>query len=241
MNAPVPERAEVVVVGAGLAGLAAATVLTDAGRDVVVVEASDDVGGRVRTDEVDGFLVDRGFQVLLTAYPEVDRQLDRAALRLRAFDPGALVRIGERFHAVGDPFRQPGRLLSTAVAPVGSPLDKLRLLALRRRLRSTPVPQLLRGEDIDTAGALRDERFGSAMIERFFRPLVGGIQLDPGLTASRRMFDTIFRTLSKGDAAVPAAGMGAIPRQMASRLDPLRLHLECPAVSIEPGKVTVDR
>jgi phytoene dehydrogenase-like protein len=189
---------------------------------------------------VDGFLVDRGFQVLLTAYPELDRQLDRAALRLRAFEPGALVRIGDRFHAVGDPFRRPGRLLSTAMAPVGTPLDKLRLLSLRRRLRAATVPQLLRGQDVDTAVALRDERFGSTMVDRFFRPLVGGIQLDPDLTASRRMFDTIFRTLSEGDAAVPAAGMGAIPRQMAARLDPRTIHLNRPASRVEPGRVTLE-
>ena len=239
MTTVVPRRAEVVIVGAGLAGLAVATTLTEAGREVVIVEASDDVGGRVRTDEVDGFLVDRGFQVLLTAYPELDRQLDRAALRLRAFEPGALVRIGARFHAVGDPFRRPGRLLSTAMAPVGTPLDKLRLLSLRRRLRSRTVPQLLRGQDVDTAHALRDQRFGPAMVERFFRPLVGGIQLDPDLTASRRMFDTIFRTLSDGDAAVPAAGMGAIPRQMAAQLDPRSIHLNRPATRVEPGRVVL--
>ena len=240
MTPVAPHRVEVAVVGAGLAGLAAATALTEAGREVVVVEASDDVGGRVRTDEVDGFLVDRGFQVMLTAYPELDRQLDRAALRLRAFEPGALVRIGDRFHAVGDPFRQPGRLLTTALAPVGTPLDKLRLLSLRRRLRATTVPQLLRGRDVDTADALRDARFGSTMVNRFFRPLVGGIQLDPDLTASRRMFDTIFRTLSEGDAAVPAAGMGAIPRQMAARLDPRTVHLNRPASRVEPGRVTLE-
>ena len=241
MTTVVPDRAEVVVVGGGLAGLAAARVVAEAGRDVVLVEASDDVGGRVRTDEVDGYLVDRGFQVLLTAYPEVDRQLDPAALRLRAFEPGALVRVGDRFHAVGDPFRQPGRLVSTALAPVGTPVDKLRLLALRRRLRATGVPQLLRGEDVDTADALRNDGFGTTMVERFFRPLVGGIQLDPGLTASRRMFDTIFRTLSDGDAAVPAAGMGAIPRQMAARLDPRTIHLQRRAARVEPGRVTLDR
>ena len=239
-RAPVPQRAEVVVIGAGLAGLAAARVLTDADRDVVVVEASDDVGGRVRTDEVEGFLVDRGFQVLLTAYPELDRQLDTDALRLRSFEPGALVRIDDRFHAVGDPFRQPGRLLSTAVAPVGTPLDKLRLLSLRRRLQATTVPQLLRGRDVDTADALRQDRFSPAMVERFFRPLVGGIQLDPDLSASRRMFDTIFRTLSDGDAAVPAAGMGAIPRQMATRLPSGTVHLECPASHVQPGQVTLE-
>ena len=221
-----PDRADVVVVGAGLAGLAAATVVADGGHSVAVLEASDDVGGRVRTDEVDGFLVDRGFQVLLTAYPELDRQLDRAALRLQAFDPGAMVRIGDRFHVVGDPLRRPGSLLSTVAAPVGTPVDKLRLLALRRRLRSSTVPQLLRGQDVDTAEALREEQFGPNMVERFLRPLIGGIQLDPELTTSRRMFDTIFRTLSEGDAAVPAVGMGAIPRQMAARLDPGWVHLE---------------
>ncbi|MFA9564496.1 MAG: FAD-dependent oxidoreductase, partial [Acidimicrobiales bacterium] len=234
-----PDRADVVVVGAGLAGLAAATVVADGGHSVAVLEASDDVGGRVRTDEVDGFLVDRGFQVLLTAYPELDRQLDRAALRLQAFDPGAMVRIGDRFHVVGDPLRRPGSLLSTVAAPVGTPVDKLRLLALRRRLRSSTVPQLLRGQDVDTAEALREEQFGPNMVERFLRPLIGGIQLDPELTTSRRMFDTIFRTLSEGDAAVPAVGMGAIPRQMAARLDPGWVHLEHPALRVEPGRVTL--
>ena len=234
-----PDRADVVVVGAGLAGLAAATVVADGGHSVAVLEASDDVGGRVRTDEVDGFLVDRGFQVLLTAYPELDRQLDRAALRLQAFDPGAMVRIGDRFHVVGDPLRRPGSLLSTVAAPVGTPVDKLRLLALRRRLRSSTVPQLLRGQDVDTAEALREEQFGPNLVERFLRPLIGGIQLDPELTTSRRMFDTIFRTLSEGDAAVPAVGMGAIPRQMAARLDPGWVHLEHPALRVEPGRVTL--
>lgn len=239
-GSPVPERTETVVIGAGLAGLAAAMVLSEAGREIVVLEGSDDVGGRVRTDEVDGFLLDRGFQVLLTAYPELDRQTDVAALRLRPFEPGAMIRIGGRFHAVGDPFREPGRILSTVGAPVGSPVDKVRLLALRRRLRKTPVPELLRAEDLATDRALRGDGFSSRMIDRFFRPLVGGIQLDPTLAASRRMFDTIFRTLSDGDAAVPAAGMGAIPRQMAARLDQRAIHLDARVVSVAPGKVTLD-
>src|SRR4051794_25022037 len=98
-----PARTDIVVVGAGLAGLSAARTLTDAGRDVLVLEASDRVGGRVRTDVVDGFRLDRGFQVALTAYPELTRQFDLAALDLRAFEPGALVRVGGRFHTVGDP------------------------------------------------------------------------------------------------------------------------------------------
>src|SRR4051812_44688975 len=102
-----PERADVVIVGAGLAGLSAARILTDAGREVLVLEASDGVGGRVRTDTVDGFRLDRGFQVALTAYPELQRQFDLDALDLRAFLPGALVWADRRFHAVGDPRRMP--------------------------------------------------------------------------------------------------------------------------------------
>ncbi|MSV85614.1 MAG: FAD-dependent oxidoreductase, partial [Actinobacteria bacterium] len=90
------DQCDVVVVGAGLAGLTAARTLTQAGRLVLLLEASDGVGGRVRTDQIDGFHVDRGFQVLLTAYPELERQLDLDALDLREFDPGALLWFGER-------------------------------------------------------------------------------------------------------------------------------------------------
>ncbi|MDA8062216.1 MAG: FAD-dependent oxidoreductase, partial [Actinomycetota bacterium] len=121
------DRVDVVVVGAGLAGLAAARHLEDAGRSVVVLEASDGVGGRVRSDRVDGFVLDRGFQVLLTAYPEARRMLDYGSLRLCRFEPGALVRHAGRFVEVADPLRVPAKALATARAPVGSALAKARL------------------------------------------------------------------------------------------------------------------
>lgn len=221
---------DAVVVGAGLAGLSAARVLHEAGRTVRVLEASDGIGGRVRTDHVDGFLLDRGFQVLLTAYPEAQRQLDYGALRLRSFEPGALVRRDGRFHTVGDPFRRPTTAPATALAGIGSIGDKLRIAALRRRVRSGNAADLLRGADRSTVDMLRDRGFSSAMIDRFFRPLFGGIQLDPSLTTSSRMFDVIFRSLSEGASAVPADGMGAIPAQMASHL---------PAGCVELGRVVV--
>ncbi|MFN8709921.1 MAG: FAD-dependent oxidoreductase, partial [Planctomyces sp.] len=82
----------VVIVGGGLAGLTCAKTLVRAGIETILLEASDEVGGRVRTDEVDGFLLDRGFQVLLTAYPEAKQQLDYSALQLQAFEPGSLIR-----------------------------------------------------------------------------------------------------------------------------------------------------
>ncbi|MCE2764372.1 MAG: FAD-dependent oxidoreductase [Ilumatobacteraceae bacterium] len=240
MTAPLPERSDVVVVGAGLAGLSAARLLRERGHDVTVLEASDGIGGRVRTDRVDGFLLDRGFQVLLTAYPEMKRQFDVDALDLRAFDPGALVWMNGRGHTVSDPFRKPSTLLATATAPVGTPLDKGRIAVLRARVRRGDGSQLLRGDDITTAEMLRGAGFSERMVRRFFTPLVGGIQLDPNLDASRRMFDVVFRMLSQGDAAVPAHGMGVIPAQLASRIDAGSIHLSTPVTAIHSDGVEVD-
>jgi phytoene dehydrogenase-like protein len=219
--------APVVVVGAGLAGLACATALHTAGRPVRVLEAGDGVGGRVRTDVIDGYRCDRGFQVMLTAYPEAHRQLDMDALDLRRFDPGAVVHLGSERSVIADPFRAPQRLVASALSPVGSPIDKLRVTLLRRRVRRVHPASLLQGDDRSTLDELRAEGFSERMIDRFFRPLFGGIQLDPELATSRRMFDVIFRMLADGDSAVPATGMQAIPEQMAARL---------PAGTIELGR-----
>lgn len=236
--ANVADNPEVVVVGAGLAGLAAALHLQATGRRVTVLEASDGVGGRVRTDVIDGFLVDRGFQVLLTAYPEVHEVLDVDALRLGAFEPGAVIRHGGRFHHVSDPFRRPLEAPRTALTPVLSLADKLRVARLRRRVTRGPAVDLLRAPDATTEERLRAEGFSSAAIDRLFRPLFGGIQLDPGLGTSARMFDVVYRCLATGDSALPAAGMGAIPNQLADRLAPGTVRLGTEVVAVESTGVT---
>ncbi len=237
---PLPAHAEIVVVGAGLAGLAAARELRRANREVLVLEASDDVGGRVRTDVVDGFRLDRGFQVLLTAYPELQRQFDLVALELRSFEPGALVWDGMTLHLVGDPLRRPVTAWRTATAPIGSLADKVRLLVQRVRLRRTAAPDLLRQPDISTLRALEEQGYSARIVERFFRPLVGGIQLDPTLHTSRRAFDVVLQSLFAGEVAVPAAGMGAIPAQLASHLPAGVVHLDTTVTDVGPGEVVAE-
>ncbi|WP_040495245.1 NAD(P)/FAD-dependent oxidoreductase [Ilumatobacter nonamiensis] len=227
----------VVIVGAGLAGLSCAVHLHEAGVPVEVYEASDGVGGRVRSDRTDGFILDRGFQVALTAYPELQRQLDTAALDFRAFEPGALVWRNGKGSVVADPFRRPSQIVSTTIAPIGNPLDKAKVAWLRAKLRRGDPARLLEGTDVTTSAALIHAGFSPTIIDRFFRPLAGGIQLDPQLADSRRVFDITFRMLADGDAVVPASGMQAIPDQLAARLPTGTVRLGAPVASASATSV----
>ena len=208
----------VVVVGAGLAGLSCARVLRERGADVTVLEASDDVGGRVRTDQVDGFLLDRGFQVIFTSYPAAQKHLDMAALNLRAFDPGAIIAHGARLHTLGDPLRDPTSALRSVLADVVSPKDKMLTALLALKLRSQSIEQILSGPDCTTLDYVRRRGFSRHYVERFIRPFYGGVFLDRSLKTSAKCFKFDFKMLAEGSAAVPAEGMRAIPAQLAAPL-----------------------
>lgn len=227
----------VVIVGAGLAGLTCARRLQERNVPVTVFEAADAVGGRVRTEVIDGFRLDRGFQVLLTAYPAAQRWLDYAALELRAFPPGAEVRTGQGWQRVADPRRRWGDLNQSLRADVGSVTDKLRVVrwALRSRLTTGEFPWDQR--ETSSHAALRDQGFSDQMIERFWRPWLSGIFLESDLQTSSRMLEFVFRMFARGQTTIPRQGMQAIPEQLAAGLPPGTVELNQPVVAIHPDRV----
>ncbi|MFB6126416.1 MAG: NAD(P)/FAD-dependent oxidoreductase [Halolamina sp.] len=207
----------VVVVGAGLAGLVAARHLADAGHEVSVFERRESVGGRVRSREVDDVVCDRGFQVLFTSYPAVRRELDLDALDLRRFTPGACIgRDGQR-SVLSDPLRDPGALVESAFNREVTTVDKLRTLLLERDVRRDDPESLFDGDDATIREYLQGRGFSERYVERFVAPFYGGITLDRSLSTSKQVFEYTFRAMSHGAIAVPADGMGAIPRQLAAR------------------------
>mgnify|MGYP001811766346 CR=1 FL=1 len=230
--------ADVIVVGAGLAGLVCARHLHRSGLQVLVIEASDGPGGRVRTDDVDGFLLDRGFQVLLTAYPVTRSELDFGRLELRPFEPGALVRTGGAFHRVSDPFRRPSAALATLRAPIGSLGDKRRVALLALRVRRGSLTELFERPEMSTRSYLATRGFSDRMIDTFFKPFLGGVFLDPSLETSSRMFEFVFRMFGEADVAVPARGMGALSAQLAADLPPGSIRLNSRVESVSSTIVT---
>ncbi|MBL9163087.1 MAG: FAD-dependent oxidoreductase [Planctomycetaceae bacterium] len=231
---------DVVIVGGGLAGLCCALQLKQRGVSFLLVEASDGIGGRIRTDLVAGFRLDRGFQVFLTSYPEAKQRLDYEALQLRPFLPGALVRHGEKFHLLTDPWRRPFAAMRSLASPIGSFADKWRVARLRSRSLHGSDEDQFRDPELTTLQSLQDAGFSNSMIDRFFRPFLGGVFLDPDLRTSSRMLHFTFRMFSLGSACLPADGMEAIPRQLASALPPSAIRLNARVVRVQAGAVSLE-
>ena len=229
----------VVIIGAGLAGLSCARELKSAGVPSIIYEASDDVGGRVRTDHFDGFRLDRGFQVFLTAYPEAARQLDYAQLDLAKFEAGSLIRTNNKLHRLTDPWRKPARIIETAVSPPGRLKDKLLIGLLRWRSNRQSLEDIFSGPDIPTERELDRLGFSNQMIEQFLRPFLGGVFLDDQLITSSRMMYFVFRMFSRGDTTLPALGMHEIPRQLAGDLPEDSIRLGSPVEAIDERIVTL--
>lgn len=238
-----PVAPDTIIVGAGLAGLACARTLVRAGRQVLVIEAADRVGGRVATDTVDGFRIDRGFQVYLDAYPEGRRQLDLAALGLGCFEPGALVAQAGRLRGVSDPWRRPLAAVGSVLTGSVGMADGLRTARLRSDClrafrdgtadpnRSSPAAERSTREELNARG------FSETFIRRFFEPFFGGVFLERSLDTSAAVFQFTFAMFSLGRACLPRGGMEAIPKQLAAGLPGGTILLDTPVKRVQPGLV----
>jgi glycine/D-amino acid oxidase-like deaminating enzyme len=210
--------ADVVVVGAGLAGLACARHLVAAGLHTVVLDAADAIGGRVRTDVVDGFRLDRGFQVLNPAYPVLPLVLDVPALDLQPYEAGIAVAHGAATSILGDPRRSPRAGVRAALTPYVGPVAKARLARLALRAARTDVRELLHQPDTTSAEALARAGIPPAAVDGLLRPFLSGVFLEDELATSRRFLDLVLRTFAGGRPGLPAAGMQRLPELVAAPL-----------------------
>ena len=230
-----PKEHDVVIVGAGLAGLAAARQLSIHGVEAVVLEAGDDVGGRVRTDRVDGLLLDRGFQLYNPAYPEAARVLDHEALDLKAFVPGVVSLTDRGPTRLADPRQRPGWAIDALSSRSGSLLGKLRFARYAWGAARTPA-----AEDMPADVALLSAGVDPEFLETVLRPFLSGVFLEPDLATSRRFLDLVLTSFVKGVPSVPANGMQAIPEQLRDALPSGTVRCGVRVESVTDGAVRTD-
>ena len=224
----------IVIIGAGMAGLTCAKYLKDNGIEAVVLEASDGVGGRVRTDKINGFTLDHGFQVLLTSYPEAIRILDYDALKLKILPSGARIRMGDEYHVMPNPLKNWTNAPQALLAPVGNLWDKIKVLQLNINLRNALDPTVAApAQKQTTLEFLKEFGYSDTIINRFFKPFFRGVFLEKDLNTESQFFKFLFSQFAKGNVVVPANGMQAIPEQIASYLSPNQIRLLTSVEKIE--------
>mgnify|MGYP000998771388 CR=1 FL=1 len=228
------------IIGAGVSGLIAARVLENHGYHPVVIEATDRVGGRVKTDLVDGYQLDHGFQVLLTAYPAVQNHLDYEALELQTFLPGASIFKSNDQKIIGDPLRNLSLLFPTLLSGIGNFSDKLKILKLNQKLKKKNMSDIFSEKEQTTLDYLINLGFSKEIITDFFKPFFSGIFLETQLETSSRMFEFVYKMFGEGNATIPKAGIEAIPKQLLNNLKTTTFKYNTKVTALKDGEVTLD-
>jgi protoporphyrinogen oxidase len=223
----------IVIIGAGVAGLTCAKYLKDKGVDALILEASDCVGGRVRTDVIEGFRLDRGFQVLLTSYPEAKKLLNYDDLLLKNLPSGARVRCGDDFFVMPNPLNDILTTPQALLSPVGNLLDKIKVLQLNLETRNAAEPDDPSSKLTEsTLTFLKNYGYSETIINRFFIPFFRGVFLEEELATDSSFFKFLYNQFASGEVVLPAAGMQAIPEQIAKHLSSEQIQLNTPVKKI---------
>jgi len=228
------------IIGGGISGLIAATVLEQNGFFPVIIEATDRVGGRVKTDVISGYQLDHGFQVLLTAYPAAQKYLDFESLELQEFLPGASIFKNGKQSIIGDPLRDPSLLFSTLFAEMGTFADKVKILKLNIRLKKKSLSDIFADKEQSTQSYLMDLGFSLKMINGFFKPFFSGIFLENKLETSSRMFEFVYKMFGEGLATLPKAGIEAIPKQLLQNLKQTTLKYNTKVIAVDKGEIQLE-
>ena len=234
------KQVEVAIIGAGLAGLACAIELQKNNIDFQIFEASDGVGGRVRSDVIDGFILDRGFQLYNPSYSEGKRLLNYEALDLKPFIPGVAIRDNKRLRIVVDPFRAKGFKLNLLKDIPGNPLSYLGLLRYFLSYLVTSDAQIATTKDISASDSLIKSGVRGNLLEKLLRPFLKGVFLESELKTSRKFLDVVLKTFLRGIPSVPAQGMQVISDQLASKLPMEKISLNTKIIKIEGNKLQTE-
>ena len=228
------------IIGGGISGLIAARVLEEHGLSGTIIEATDRLGGRVKTDVVDGYNLDHGFQVLLTAYPAAKKYLDFDALALQEFLPGSAIFKNGKQKIIGDPLRNLSLLIPTLFSEIGTVNDKLKILALNRRLKKKSIQNIFAEKEQTTISYLENIGFSETIITDFFIPFFSGIFLENKLDTSSRMFEFVYKMFGEGNAALPKDGIQAIPKQLFEKLKNTTCVFNTKVKSVENGSIILE-
>jgi len=229
-----------IIIGAGISGLVAAIELEKAGFAPLILEATDCVGGRVKSDRESELPIDHGFQVLLTDYPEAQKYLDFDSLDLIRFKPGSVIFQNRKQQKIGDPRRAISFLWPTLTASIGTFNDKLRILKLSNKLKKKSIEDIFLTPEISTLDYLRGLGFSNMFIDSFFQPFFAGIFLEEKLETSSRMFEFVYKMFGTGYATIPRNGIQAIPKQLAAQLSKTTFRFNALVTQIENKTVHLD-